>query len=108
MGRPVKPFPAPKPLFPIKGKVRGPLDMIPVVADPTGRGARAWSILSRLPITEGEHAGRLIGDNSPPWQERLTRLVFGHVDEQGRRLIREVFACISKKTAKPAMPPPWP
>jgi phage terminase large subunit-like protein len=102
MVRPVKPFPAPRPLFPIAGKVRGPLDMIPEVPDPTGRGARAWSILARLPITEGEHAGRLIGQNAPPWQERLTRLIFGHVDEQGLRLIREAFVCISKKNGKTA------
>lgn len=95
-----KPFVAPAPLFPIRGEVRGPLDMIPSCADPTGRGARAWSILARLPITEGEHAGRLIGENAPPWQERLTRLIFGHVDQEGRRLIREVFACIAKKNGK--------
>jgi phage terminase large subunit-like protein len=101
MGRPrVRPFRTPPPLFPIRGKVRGPLDLIPVVPDPTGRGARAWSILSRLPITEGEHAGRLIGENCPPWQERLTRLIFGHVDAEGLRLIREVFACIGKKNGK--------
>lgn len=101
MGRSrVRPFRAPPPLFPIRGKVRGPLDMIPVVPDPTGRGARAWSILARLPITEGEHAGRLIGENAPPWQERLTRLLFGHVDAVGLRLIREAFINIAKKNGK--------
>jgi phage terminase large subunit-like protein len=100
MVRPLKPFPTPQSLFPIRGKVRGPLDMIPVVPDPTGRGARAWSILARLPITEGEHAGHLIGENAPPWQEKLTRLIFGHVDAQGLRLIREVFANIGKKNRK--------
>ena len=73
MGRSMKPFPSPRPLFPIAGPIRGPLEMIPAVADPTGRGARAWSILARLPITEGEHSGKLIGENAPPWQERLTR-----------------------------------
>ena len=98
--RVVKPFSEPSPLFPIAGPIRGPLDMLPVVPDPTGRGARAWSIMSRLPITEGEHAGKLIGENAPPWQERLTRLLFGHVDAQGRRIIREAFACISKKNGK--------
>ena len=40
----------------------GALDMLPVVPDPTGRGERAWNILRRLPITEGEHAGKRIGD----------------------------------------------
>lgn len=97
-----KPFPAPRPLFPIAKQPAGPLDMIPLVPDPTGRGARAWRILARLPITEGEHAGRLIGENAPPWQERMTRLIFGHVDVRGIRLIREAFACIGKKNGKTA------
>jgi phage terminase large subunit-like protein len=101
MGRPrVSPFGIPSRLFPIQGQITGPLDMIPVVPDPTSRGARAWSILSRLPITEGEHAGRLIGDTAPPWQPRLTRLLFGHVDAVGMRLIREAFVSISKKNGK--------
>jgi phage terminase large subunit-like protein len=76
------------------------LDAIPVVPDPTGRGARAWEILRRLPITEGEHAGKLIGQNSPPWQERLTRLLFGHTDGSGRRVLREAFVTIGKKNSK--------
>ena len=92
----------------IKGRVRGPLDLIPLVPDPTGRGARAWSILARLPITEGEHAGRLIGENAPPWQERLTRLIFGRVDRQGLRLIREAFICIGKKNGKTCTAARWP
>lgn len=99
MSRP-RPFATPRTLFPIKGKARGPIDMIPVVPDPTGRGARAWSIMSQLLITEGEHAGQTIGENAPPWQPRLTKLIFGHVDEHGQRLIREVFACIGKKNGK--------
>jgi phage terminase large subunit-like protein len=95
-----KPFSAPKPLFPITGEVTGPLDMIPIGSDPTGRGARAWKIFSNLTITEGEHAGKRIGENAPPWQERLVKLIFGHTDELGRRLLQEIFACISKKNGK--------
>ena len=76
--------------------------MIPVTADPTGKGARAWSILSRLPLTEGEHSGRTFGQNAPPWQERLTRLLFGHTDQQGRRLLREAFINIAKENGKTA------
>jgi phage terminase large subunit-like protein len=76
--------------------------MIPVMPDPTGRGARAWEILSRLPITEGEHAGKRIGEHSPPWQRRLTILLFGHTDEEGHRLLREAFVCVAKKNGKSA------
>ena len=58
--------------------------------------------MSRLPITEGEHAGKLIGENAPPWQPRLTKLIFGHVDAQGRRMLREVFVNMAKKGGKTA------
>ncbi len=96
------PFPPPAPLFPLAVEPQTSLDMIPTTADPTGRGARAWSILSRLPITEGEFAGRRIGENAPPWQERLTRLIFGHTDARGLRMIREAFVSMAKKNAKTA------
>jgi hypothetical protein len=62
----MKPFADPPALFPVTGPVHGPIDMIPATRDLTGRGAAAWEIMSRLPITEGEHAGKLIGENSPP------------------------------------------
>ena len=39
--------------------------------DPTNRGSRAWSIMQRLTLVEGEFAGRTIGEHSPPWQEGL-------------------------------------
>ena len=98
----LKPFAAPPPLFPVEGPVNGPLDAIPVVPDPTGRGERAWSILSRLPLTEGEHSGETFGQNSPPWQPRLTKLLFGYTDAEGRRLLREAFINIAKKNGKTA------
>lgn len=96
------PFPAPAPLFPFPVEPHTALDMIPETLDPTGRGARAWSILLRLPITEGEHAGLRVGANAPPWMPRLTRLLFGHTNERGFRLIREAFVCMAKKNAKTA------
>lgn len=95
-------YPKPAPLFPLDLVPETAIDLIPEVDDPTGRGVRAWSILSRLPITEGEHAGKLIGQNAPPWMPRLTRLLFGHTDERGFRLIREAFVCMAKKNAKTA------
>lgn len=98
--RPLSPLPAPVALFPLAREPTTAIDGIPVIADPTGRGARAWQILSRLPITEGEHAGKRIGEHSPPWQQRLTRLIFGHTDEHGLRVLREVFCCLSKKNGK--------
>lgn len=93
-------YPAAAPLFPIAGPINGPLDMIPAVPDPTGRGARAWNILKRLPITEGVDAGKRFGQTAPPWQERFTRLIFGHTDSAGLRVLTEVFASIGKKNGK--------
>lgn len=95
-----KPFAAPIALFPIALVANGPLDMIPVVSDPTGRGAHALRIFNNLTITEGEHAGKRIGDNSPLWQQRLVRLIFGHTDELGQRVLREAFVCMAKKNGK--------
>jgi phage terminase large subunit-like protein len=89
-------------LFPLPAAPTCALDMLPIVPDPTGRGARAWEILKRLPITEGEHAGKRIGDNAPPWMPRLTQLIFGHTDQAGLRILREVFCSIGKKSAKTA------
>jgi phage terminase large subunit-like protein len=98
--RVIKPLPPAPALYPLKIEPKTALDLIPECADPTGRGRRAWQILSRLPITEGMHAGKRIGENSPPWQQRLTRLLFGHTDELGRRVLREAFLCMAKKNAK--------
>jgi phage terminase large subunit-like protein len=98
----LKPFPDPPTLFPLAGEPTTALDLIPIVPDPTGRGAHAWEIMSRLPITEGEHAGKLIGENAPPWQPRLTKLIFGHVDAQRRRMLRECFVNMGKKGGKTA------
>ena len=80
--------------------MNGPLDMLPATEDPTGRGERAWDIMARLPITEGEHAGKRIGENAPPWMPRLVKLIFGHVDQGGHRMLREVFVNIAKKNGK--------
>lgn len=96
----VRRYPAPPPLFPFSVAPTCALDMIPETKDPTGRGAKAWEIMRRLPITEGEHAGKRMGDTAPPWMPRLTRLIFGHTDEAGRRVLREVFAAVGKKNAK--------
>ncbi len=93
-------YPAPPALFPFLTAPSSPIDMIPTVRDPTGRGSRAWEILSRLTITEGESAGQPIGQNPPPWQPLFTRLVFGHTDQAGRRVLREIFVSIGKKNGK--------
>jgi phage terminase large subunit-like protein len=90
----------PKPLFPIIGTPATSPDLIPECDDPTGRGAAAWEIMRRLRLTEGQTAGRMIGENAPPWQEKLTRLLFGHTDAQGKRLITEAFLAVAKKSGK--------
>ncbi len=95
-----KTFPPPPALFPLRVSPTCALDMIPETKDPTGRGERAWQIMRRLPITEGESAGKRIGDTAPPWMPRLCRLIFGHTDEAGRRVLREAFVAIGKKNAK--------
>lgn len=95
-----KRYPPPPALFPLPAAPTCALDMIPETKDPTGRGERAWQIMRRLPITEGEHAGKRIGDTAPPWMSRLCRLIFGHTDEAGRRVLREAFVAIGKKNAK--------
>jgi phage terminase large subunit-like protein len=92
----------PKPLFPILTEPTTASDLIPSCQDCTGRGAAAWAILSMLRLTEGEHAGKRIGDNAPPWQEKLTKLLFGHTDADGNRLINEAFLAIAKKSGKTA------
>lgn len=99
VARPKSYPPAPS-LFPLTSVPTCALDMIPETKDPTGRGERAWQIMRRLPVTEGEHAGRRVGDTSPPWMPKLTRLIFGHTDEAGRRVLREAFVAIGKKNAK--------
>ena len=101
MKRSIRYPPAPA-LFPLAVVPRCALDLIPETADPTGRGERAWQIFSRLPIVEGPHAGVRIGEHSPPWQRKFVRLIFGHTDERGLRVLREVFALIAKKNAKSA------
>ncbi len=98
--RKLRTFPLPEPLFPLAIDPQTAIDLVPVVADPTGRGAKAWEILSRLLITEGEFAGKRIGEHSPPWQKRLTMLLFGYTDDLGLRLIREAFVCVAKKSGK--------
>jgi phage terminase large subunit-like protein len=97
-----RPFAMPLKLFPLAVEPETALDLIPIVPDQTGRGARAWRIFSQLPITEGEHAGKRVGEHSPPWQERLVKLIFGHTDELGRRVLREIAAFLSKKNGKSA------
>jgi hypothetical protein len=44
-----------------------PCDFIPDLpaGDWTGDGSRVWSILERLKLTEGEHAGKAFGVNRP-------------------------------------------
>lgn len=95
-----KNFPPAPALFPFPVAPTCALEMIPDTKDPTGRGERAWQIMRRLPITEGEHAGKRIGDTAPPWMPRLTRVIFGHTDDAGRRVLREAFVAIGKKNAK--------
>lgn len=95
-----KSYPPPPALFPLPVAPTCALEMIPETKDLTGRGERAWQIMRRLPITEGEHAGKRIGDTAPPWMPRLVRLIFGHTDEAGLRLLREAFVVVSKKNAK--------
>ena len=57
--------------------------------DPHGRGQRAVDFLQRLRLTEGRLAGRRF--ILPPFQERITRRIYGDTLDDGRRRVRTVF-----------------
>ena len=81
--------------------MNGPLDTLPATEDPTGRGERALGHHGQVADHRGrEHAGKRIGENAPPWMPRLVKLIFGHVDQGGHRMLREVFVNIAKKNGK--------
>lgn len=77
-----------------------PLDFIPVCDDPTGAGARMWSIMAMLKITQGPLLGKRLGEVSPPWQERWIRTLYGATREDGARRFDEAFLMIAKKQGK--------
>jgi phage terminase large subunit-like protein len=90
--------------FPLRD-LKAPEDLIPEAAleDPTGQGAEALELASRLRITEGRYAGEFFGTVAQEWQKRLIRAIWGHLDEAGRRIIRRVVLLVSRKAGKTAL-----
>jgi len=84
-----------------------PLDFLPDLPDPTGEGARAWEAFGRFKLTEGEAAGRYLADHAAPWQERLVRTVYGHLDGAGSRIFQEVLLLVARKSGKSALASIW-
>lgn len=67
--------------------------LFPDVAD------EAWDIIGSLKLADVGHA--LMADVSRQWLIDLVKVIFGSENpETGRRLINEVFICVSKKNAK--------
>lgn len=81
-----------------------PCDFIPDLpcGDWSGEGERFWSLLEKLKLTEGEHAGKHFGSHFAPWQRKLVLLLYGHCDEQRRRVYNELLLLIAKKNGKTA------
>ena len=71
-----------------------------VLLDPFGEGERAWRIASLIQITEGEYAGARFGDVATPWQEGVIRAVWGHRDQDKKRIIRRVVLKTARKSGK--------
>lgn len=86
---------------------RDPLDFLPDLPDPTGEGARAWEIFGRFKLTEGESAGTYLEDHYAPWQRRLIEIVYGYVDEDGRRIFQEIMLLVARKSGKSALSSIW-
>ena len=79
--------------------------MIPedALRDPFGLGAEAFELAAALPITEGEHSGKLFGDVALEWQRRLIVAIYGHRDKDKRRIIRRVFLRTARKSGKSSL-----
>ena len=78
-----------------------PLSKPPGWDDPpdNSHARAAVEFISRCPNTKGQ-VGSILGDSWLDWEDRLTRLIFGTVDDEGYRLIEEVYAEMAKKTGK--------
>jgi phage terminase large subunit-like protein len=101
----VKELPRLYPLpFDLRDRV-SPEQLIPEAAltDPFGEGKRALEIASMLRVTEGEAAGRFFGDVLCEWQRRLIVALYGHRDEEGRRIIQNVTLLTGRKSGKTAL-----
>lgn len=89
---------------PVEGPVDEPLSSPPGWDDPphNEHADRAVSFIQSCPHTKGElqKQGKTLGDTWLPWQERLTRHVFGAVDERGYRRYTHVMAEMPKKSGK--------
>lgn len=85
--------------------IDAPLSAPPGWDDPPpaeGPALRAREFLRRIPHTKGELAAQrlTLGDSWLPWQEKLTRHLFGTLDEYGRRRYTTVYVEMPKKTGK--------
>jgi len=78
-----------------------PLSKPPGWDDPpdNSHARAALEFISRCPNTKGP-VGSVLGDSWLDWEDRLTRLIFGTVDEDGYRIIQEAYAEMPKKTGK--------
>ena len=71
------------------------------IPDPLGRGERAVTFLRRLRHPKSKasgHAFQLTG-----WQERIVRRIYGPTDEDGERIVREVFLLIGRGNRKTSL-----
>ena len=71
------------------------------IPDPLGRGARAVEFCRRLRHPKSTASGRLL--QLAPWQERVIRAIYGPVDEDGDRLVREVFLMLPRGSRKTSL-----
>ncbi len=76
------------------------LELIPDTADSTGKGATALEIFNYLPVPKGRFYGKRIGEVGLEWQAKLIKYLFGHVDDQGKRIIQQCFLRVAKKNSK--------
>jgi phage terminase large subunit-like protein len=86
-------------LFPYD-PVDGDLLPYPSIGATPAAGA-VFDFLSNFTIPEGRAAGQAIeGDAVPPYIRRAIEIIFGHRDEDGRRIITNSMFCAPRKSAK--------
>ena len=74
-----------------------PTDFVPTTDDKHGRGKRMVQMVGAFKLTQGQYAGRRLGDGVLlPWQTDLVRYIFGETDSKGNRKIRRVGLIIGK------------
>lgn len=77
-----------------------PAALIPPTHDRHGRGARMVKRVGAFLLTQGEHAGKRLGEVMMPWQRAYLQTLFGMTDEHGHRRIRRSFLKIGKGSSK--------